>query len=90
MKSGSFKPRRIEVEPHDSNTVIVVSGLMDGEVIVTQGSYQLQYSKQEDEHEKSSGIFHEIPLQTIIFIVIIGILFVLIFLKKKKQNYHNQ
>ncbi|OGI19714.1 MAG: hypothetical protein A3B68_04980 [Candidatus Melainabacteria bacterium RIFCSPHIGHO2_02_FULL_34_12] len=52
-KGGSFIPRKIEVEAHDSDTVEVISGLMAGEIIVTKGAYQLQFGEgghDEDEH----------------------------------------
>lgn len=46
-----FVPRKIEVAPHDSNNVIVLSGLSVGEVLVTNGAYQLQFGEGEHEHE---------------------------------------
>src|SRR3989338_520758 len=52
-KGGSFIPRKIEVEAHDTDTVEVISGLMAGEIIVTKGAYQLQFGEgghDEDEH----------------------------------------
>ena len=50
-KKDKFIPKTIEVKSHDSNSVAVISGLMPGEILVTQGAYQLQYGEGEDKHE---------------------------------------
>ncbi len=80
----SFEPRKILTESHDSNTVVVISGLMDGESIVTQGSYQLQYGKDKnkDDDEKSSDFNLLQIIINIFFILLIAFLF----LKRKKTN----
>lgn len=55
-KGGSFIPRKIEVEAHDTDTVEVISGLIAGEIIVTKGAYQLQFGEgghDEDEHSEA-------------------------------------
>lgn len=46
-----FVPRNIEVAPHDSNNVVVLSGLSIGELLVTNGAYQLQFGEGEHEDE---------------------------------------
>ncbi|MBI2995082.1 MAG: efflux RND transporter periplasmic adaptor subunit [Candidatus Melainabacteria bacterium] len=52
LKEGKFFiPRKIEVEAHDSDTVEVISGLTPGEVIVSKGTYQLEFGEGEEEHE---------------------------------------
>lgn len=43
-KEDFFIPRKVLVDSHDSNSAIVLSGLIGGEIIVTQGAYQLQYA----------------------------------------------
>ena len=80
---NSFEPRKILVEPHDSKTVLVISGLMDGEFIVTQGSYQLQYGKDKnkEDEEKGSG-FNLLQIVISIFLILLGVFF---FLKRKKK-----
>lgn len=47
-----FVPRKIEVAPHDSNNVVVLSGLSAGELLVTNGAYQLQFGEGEHNDEE--------------------------------------
>ena len=82
---GSFKPRKIQVESHDSNTALVLSGLMDGEVIVTEGSYQLQYEKTIEQHNELINPFHKIPIKTI-FIIILGLAIGFYLIRKKSKQ----
>jgi len=77
-KKGKFIPRKIEVESHDSNLVEVLSGLLHGEEVVTEGGYQLQFannpSKEND--EKAQGFnYYMVILLAIITLAIIGFLF---------------
>ncbi len=69
-----FIPRKIQVESHDSNNVEVVSGLKAGEIIVTNGAYQLQFGKKEEEHEHLKPEFNLPPY----LVIIVGIVMLLI------------
>ncbi|MBI3591617.1 MAG: efflux RND transporter periplasmic adaptor subunit [Candidatus Melainabacteria bacterium] len=80
---GSFKPRKIQVEPHDSSTALVLSGLMDGEVIVTEGSYQLQYGHTDTESQHGNPM-NKIPVP--VFILIASGLVISFFIFKKKSK----
>lgn len=55
-EKDKFVPRNIEVALHDSSNVQVLSGLKPGEVIVTNGAYQLQFGEGEHEHNHDEGI----------------------------------
>lgn len=83
-RGNAFSPRNIEVEMHDSNNVEVISGLIAGEIIVTQGAYQLQYDKSEDDHEhiKQSK---NIPSWLIVALVILALVLGFLYGKKKAK-----
>ena len=59
---------------------------MSGEIIVTQGSYQLKYGKNEEESDKQGNIFNGMPVQQFILIFVFLILVILVILKKKKSK----
>lgn len=89
-KENKFIPREVEVESHDSDSVVVVSGLMSGEEIVVEGAYQLQYGKKdEDKIEKQDLIsqgLHATPIQVATLIIIT--LVIGFFLgRRKKYDY---
>ena len=88
-ESQIFIPRKIEVEVHDSNTVEVVSGLMAGDILVTQGAYQLQYgggkSESEHEHEKSVEGFHITPLIMLLGMLLASLIGFILGRKKKTK-----
>ena len=82
----TFVPRKVEVESHDSNLVEVVSGLEEGEIIVTQGGYQLQYGEEHhDEHE----MLKKPSTKIMALAFIIGILFVFLLLRRRKNDRGN-
>ena len=81
-KKNMFVPRKIKVLPHDSNIVEVLSGLIPGEIIVTQGAYQLQFEGGAEEDKKERMNF-------LILIGIIAIALVLViglYIGKKKAR----
>ncbi len=92
-KKERFIPRKIQVESHDSDSVEVLSGLKAGEIIVTNGAYQLQYG--EGEYSNHDGHGHEresekqnhgIPLWGVIGMVACGLLIGILIGKKKKSD----
>lgn len=69
----NFVPRKIQVESHDSDTVEVLGGLEAGEVIVTNGAYQLQYGKGEYSNHGEHGHEHKEQNQGIPIWAVIGV-----------------
>ncbi len=64
IKDGEiYKPREIKVSSHNDEFAEVVYGLKPGEILVTDGSYQLQYAesnipKEENNHAESKTFSH--------------------------------
>ena len=83
VKKNLFIPKKIQVESHDSNSVEVISGLTNGEVIVTEGAYQLQYGKKTEE---TDSLQRKLPLKLLIVIVLIVIGIIYILLKARKPK----
>ena len=82
-KKNLFIPRKIQVESHDSNSVEVISGLTDGEIIVTEGAYQLQYGKKTEETDSPQN---KLPLKLLIIIglIVLGIIYIVLKARKSK------
>ncbi len=82
-KKSLFIPRKIQVESHDSNSVEVISGLADGEIIVTEGAYQLQYGKK---FEETNSPENKLPIKFLIIIAlaVIGIIYIILKARKPK------
>ncbi len=90
-KEDKFIPRKIQVESHDSNSVEILSGLNTGDIVVTNGAYQLQYGESKDSHNGEHGHEHEkqnngIPIWGVIGIGVFGLLIGVLIGKKKKSN----
>jgi cobalt-zinc-cadmium efflux system membrane fusion protein len=68
-----FIPRKIQVESHDSDSVEVLSGLSAGNIIVTNGAYQLQYGEGEYSNHGEHGHEHEGQSKGIPIWVVVGI-----------------
>ena len=92
-KGTKFIPRKIQVESHDSSSVEVLSGLSAGEIIVTNGAYQLQYGEGEDSHDGEHSHEHNskkqnqsIPIWGVIGIGILGLLAGVLIGKKKSNS----
>ena len=80
-KGGSFIPRKIEVEAHDTDTVEVISGLTAGEIIVSKGAYQLQFGEGGHDEQEAKGENHEHTKRSLIYpnwLIPIGFLVALI------------
>ncbi len=84
-KKNLFIPKKIQVESHDSNSVEVISGLTDGEVIVTEGAYQLQYG---EKTEETDSLQNKLPIKLLIFIglIILGIIYIILKVRKSKTS----
>ena len=85
IEKNLFTPRKIQVESHDSNSVEVIAGLMSGEVIVTEGAYQLQYGKKTGETDLPQ---HKPPLKLFLIIsfIILAVIYIVLKVRKSKVS----
>ena len=82
-QENSFVPRKVEVEPHDSDSIEVVEGLAPEEIIVTKGAYQLQFEDRDSE-ENSFSLFKLNFKWFLIPAFVFGLLIILLFRKKRQ------